>query len=107
MLPLLISVLAAAISLFIPIFIGPSGMAATFIMLEDMLAVVQAIIFAEAGEKARAIKAAAVSIVFMKSSPENRRNRPDAGYRKYVFSATSVSWRRQFRCCGAKGIRGW
>jgi uncharacterized membrane protein len=70
-LPLLISVLAIAISLFAAIFAGVS--AGPVIMAVDfiMLSLVHAIIAAEAGETARvnATKAAAVSKVFIEKSP--------------------------------------
>src|SRR5690349_9087754 len=102
-LPLLMSALAMAISLFAAIFAGVSGvppiMAAVFIMLS----VVHAIIAAEAGdsERANATKAMAVSKVFIEKSPRAKRNRRHAGLRNYVFSRADVSWRRQFSCCRA------
>jgi hypothetical protein len=103
-LPMLMSVLAMAISLFAAVLAGVSAgpviMAVDFIMLSP----VQAIIAADAGEteRANATKAAAVSKVFIEKSPEVKRNRRHAGLRNYVFSRDNVSRRRKFSCCNAK-----
>src|SRR4051812_24060248 len=110
--PLLMSVLAMAISLFMAVLAGVSAvppiMAADFIILS----LVHAIIAADAGETANATKATAMSKIFIESLL--RKTKP-ASCRpsQYVFSGEDVSWRRRFSCCGAKtqgsaaGFRGF
>jgi hypothetical protein len=71
MLPLLISVLAMATSLFKAILPGLSGMPAIAVMLLAMFSPVQAIIFADAGVNARAEKRAAVINVLIGTSSKN------------------------------------
>src|SRR4051794_23152513 len=94
--PLLMSVLAMAISLLAATLAGVSAVPIIIAVDFIRLSLVHAIMAAEAGEKANATKAAAVSKVFMEKSPWAKRNRRGAGYRNYVCSTRYVSWRRKF-----------
>ena len=66
-LPLLMSVLAMAISLFMAVLAGVSAVPAIVAADFIILSLVHAIIAADAGEMANAIKAVAVSKIFMQS----------------------------------------
>ncbi|MCK1711916.1 hypothetical protein IVA83_23675 [Bradyrhizobium sp. 143] len=67
-LPLLMSVLAMAISLFMAVLAGVSAVPPIMAALFIMLSLVQAIM-ADAGDTANATKAAAVSKIFIEKSP--------------------------------------
>ena len=73
-LPLLISVLAAANSLFMPHFAGPSIMPVIPMLVFIMLSPEQAIIFAEAGVKAKAENMAVIVKIFFIGSSLNQTN---------------------------------
>src|SRR6478672_9563048 len=99
-LPMLMSVLAMAISLLAATLAGVSALPVIMAVDFIRLSLVHAIIAADAGEteRANATKAAAVSKVFIEKSPQVKRNRRHAGIRNYVFSTGNVSRRRQFSC---------
>src|ERR1700710_2679893 len=85
MLPLLMSILAMPISLFMAILPGLSAMPIIMVLDLAMLSPVQAIIFADAGVSARTENMAAViKIFFMRTSL--KQNQPVAGTRGTDFN---------------------
>jgi hypothetical protein len=109
-LPMLMSVLAMAISLFMANLAGVSAVPVIMAVDFIMLALVHAIIAADAGEteRANATKAAAVNKVFIEKSPPKNETGVMPAFATTYLLPTMFRGGENFSCCNAKryGLSG-